>query len=489
MRSVILIAPFLASCSLLVIGLSPDLDLCGNGIIDPGEECDDANSVNNDLCNNQCKITNCGNGVVDALEEECDDANQVEGDGCDTNCTISACGNGITGIDEECDDANDIEGDGCDSNCTISSCGNGIFAPGEICLAENILQFPIEILSNDALLTDLNGDSRLDLVIATGSIAEPNGPEDDLAIVLLGDGDGTFQFPQSFPVGNFPVDVEAGDLNGDNAPDLIVVNSSGDTVSLLLGNGNGTFQPQITFSNSDPTSVAIGDFNGDDGLDFAVASSTSFNVNLFLNDGLGNFDAPLSINFGRTLDTVRAQDLNADGILDLVGTRASGNTISVRLGNGDGSFEPGQELSVGEQPESLLIADFNGDGALDLANLNVQEDNISVFLGNNDGTFQAPQISPLNLAAFARQIVEGDFNGDGALDLVVLSGVLNGEVHLVLGQNDGLFAFQQLLSEVNNPAAIAAGDLNGDGIPDAIISSSISIFDEFSELSLLLSAP
>jgi cysteine-rich repeat protein len=108
------------------------LPVCGNGIVDQGEQCDDGNSVNGDGCEANCTLPACGNGILDQ-GEQCDDGNSVNGDGCEANCTLPSCGNGILDQGEQCDDGNSVNGDGCESNCTTPSCGNGILDQGEQC--------------------------------------------------------------------------------------------------------------------------------------------------------------------------------------------------------------------------------------------------------------------------------------------------------------------------------------------------------------------
>ncbi|MBI4511839.1 MAG: hypothetical protein HY698_19550 [Deltaproteobacteria bacterium] len=105
---------------------------CGNRIVTQGEECDDGNSVDGDGCDSNCALTGCGNKVV-TQGEECDDGNSVDGDGCDSNCASTGCGSGIVTLGEECDDGNSVDGDGCDTNCTFTRCGNGIATRGEAC--------------------------------------------------------------------------------------------------------------------------------------------------------------------------------------------------------------------------------------------------------------------------------------------------------------------------------------------------------------------
>ena len=111
---------------------------CGNGILDPGEQCDDGNNIDGDGCDANCTPTACGNGIHTA-GEDCDDGNTVSGDGCDSNCTFPRCGNGVTAGTEQCDDGNAVDGDGCDSNCTHTACGNGVVTTGEECDDGNLV--------------------------------------------------------------------------------------------------------------------------------------------------------------------------------------------------------------------------------------------------------------------------------------------------------------------------------------------------------------
>jgi cysteine-rich repeat protein len=103
---------------------------CGNGIVEPGEECDDGNVIDGDGCSSTCTLPRCGNGIVEP-GEECDDGNVIDGDGCSSICTLPRCGNGIVEPGEECDDGNTTEGDGCSNSCTLPRCGNGALDPGE----------------------------------------------------------------------------------------------------------------------------------------------------------------------------------------------------------------------------------------------------------------------------------------------------------------------------------------------------------------------
>ena len=108
------------------------IPVCGDGIVDPGEQCDDGNDVNDDACRNDCTIPVCGDGIVDP-GEQCDDGNDVNDDACRNDCTIPVCGDGIVDPGEQCDDGNDVNDDACRNDCTIPVCGDGIVDPGEQC--------------------------------------------------------------------------------------------------------------------------------------------------------------------------------------------------------------------------------------------------------------------------------------------------------------------------------------------------------------------
>src|SRR6266852_2860168 len=179
-----------------------------------------------------------------------------------------------------------------------------------------------------------------------------------------------FQAQTTFATGTNPVSVAIGDFNGDGKLDLAVANSSSrsNTVSVLLGNGDGSFQPQTTFATgSTPTSVAIGDFNGDGKLDLAVANANSANVSVLLGNGDGSFQAQTTFATGFIPESVAIGDFNGDGKLDLAVANGGDNNVSVLLGNGDGSFQAQTTFATGTNPQSVAIGDFNGDGERDLA--------------------------------------------------------------------------------------------------------------------------
>src|ERR1017187_9198855 len=183
---------------------------------------------------------------------------------------------------------------------------------------------------------DFNSDGKLDLAVVAG----------DGVTVFLGKGDGTFNPGVSYPVSPTPVFVAAADLNHDGKTDLITVNvgatsTTPGTVSILLGNGNGTFQTAVSYTVGDqPSSVAIADFNRDGKLDLAVANRNTASISLLTGNGDGTFGLASDVAATTNLVSISPADFNGDGKQDLVAVNSSTNSIYVLLGNGDGTFQP-----------------------------------------------------------------------------------------------------------------------------------------------------
>jgi hypothetical protein len=275
---------------------------------------------------------------------------------------------------------------------------------------------------------DFNGDGILDLAVANaGSYPDYNGT----VCVLLGNGDGSFQAAPDYNTGNTSDSVAVGDFNGDGTLDLAVANAGSSpnyngTVSVLLGNGNGTFQAARTFvAGINSVSVVVGDFTGDGTSDLAIANTGTYpnyrdsSVSLLLGNGDGTFQAAVNYTTGSPLDSVAAGDFTGDGTLDLaVANDTVSGTVSVLLGNGDGTFQAARTFSAGSYPQSVSAGDFNGDGTPDLAVADNGSFTVRVLLGNGDGSFQTTNFSYV-VGAYPRSVAVGDFNGDGAADLAV----------------------------------------------------------------------
>ena len=314
-------------------------------------------------------------------------------------------------------------------------------------------------------VADLNGDGKPDLVLANyirnGSVS-----------VLMGNGNGTFGNAVNFSVGAYPTAVAVGEFTGDGKPDLAVTNLGNGTVSVLLGNGNGTFQNAVNYPvGSAPHSVAVGDFSGDGKLDLAVANSDSNNVSVLRGNGNGTFQNAVNFAVGSFPAWVAVGDLTMDGKLDLVTANGFSANLSVLLGNGNGTFQSAINLPDGSgsgvgsvAPVSVAVGDFNGDGKPDLVAGLANSTIVSVLLGNGNGTFK----NAMNYTG-GGNVAVGDFNGDGKLDVASTDGNGNG-VDVLLGNGNG--TFQNVLNFPVDDASIArmaVGDLSGDGAPDLVV--------------------
>jgi len=327
--------------------------------------------------------------------------------------------------------------------------------------------FPVGSVPRTVALGDLNGDGKPDLAVTS---------EAGTVSVLLGNGNGTFQAQQIFATGSFPFSVALRDVNGDGKPDLTVGNEGSNTVSVLLGNGNGTFQAQEAFATgSYPKSLALGDLNGDGQPDLAVGNYGGTNTaSVLLGNGNGTFQAPQAFATGSGAISVALDDANGDGKPDLAVANRNSDTVSVLLGNGNGTFQAQQAFATGTSPVAVALSDVNGDGIPDLAVANYNSYTVSVLLGNGNGTFQGQQ----TFAAGSRplSVALGDVNGDGKPDIAVANlgerFAYDSSVSVLLGNGNGTFQGQETFAAGSAPFSVALGDVNGDGRPDLVVGSS-----------------
>ncbi len=260
------------------------------------------------------------------------------------------------------------------------------------------------------------------------------------------------------------------DLNRDGRPDLIVANTGSGTISVLLGNGNGTFQPPTNYpSGTYAGSLAIGDFNRDGNLDVAASNSGNNNVRVFYGNGTGGLAPGGLIPVGASPRVVRAGDFNRDGKLDLVTANSSSANVSISFGVGDGTFQAPVFYPVSSGPWSIHVSDINQDGYQDLLVPTLGVSGLSVLYGTPGGNFQ-PAIT-LTAGNSPSDVAVGDLNRDGRPDLIVSnSGGAN--VSVLLATSPSTYAPAANYLAGNGPSAVRLGDLNGDGLPDVVITNS-----------------
>ena len=277
-----------------------------------------------------------------------------------------------------------------------------------------------------------------------------------------------------------------GDFNGDGRPDLAGNGYLVQALVVRLNNGLGTFGARADYPLPDwSQDLEVGDFNGDGKLDLVVTyNNPQISVSLLTGNGDGTFNAP--VNFANTsgLDSpaVVAVDLNNDGKLDIVVAHAFacftapcivGRTISVMLGNGDGTFQPAREIDVGIGMARIAAGDFNRDGFQDLA---IAGDSSRVYLlfGVGDGTFiqQTLTLADVNLGMDGTDITVADLNRDTLDDLVVALALNGSKTAILIGNGDGTFRPSLMITEpnLNIPHRQAVADYNGDGFLDLALS-------------------
>jgi hypothetical protein len=312
---------------------------------------------------------------------------------------------------------------------------------------------------------DFNGDGKLDLAI-------PNANSNNVS-VLLGNGDGTFQAAQNFPVGGGPISVTSADFNDDGKLDLAVAHANPNNVSVLLGNGDGTFQAAQNVdvaAGSGVGSVTSTDFNDDGESDLAIVTnsfSSSGDVSVLLGNGDGTFGAPQPFGVGSGPRTVISADFNTRGGMDLAVANNGSDDVSVLLGNGRGGFGAPQNFPAGGGPSGITSADFDANGEPDLAVANAHSDDVSVLLDHGDVNFDTQNFGAGDLPV---SVTSADFDGDGKLDLAVANANSN-NVSVLLGKGDGIFEAAQNFTVGDVPVFVTAGDFNGDGRADLAVAN------------------
>ncbi len=349
-------------------------------------------------------------------------------------------------------------------------------------------------------LADVNGDGAIDAI----TTLHPPG-----VAVMLGDGDGGFGSPETFPTAGYvPPVVRVGDWSGDGHPDLAVACRSAITllhgdgtgqfdgridlprnantlglqdlnedgradlvandstvVHVLLSNGNGTFEnaPDVSLP-SEPIAIEFADLDSDGHIDVGFACSDSGVVSLFHGGGDGSFGARRDVRFGPYPGELTFGDMNGDRVLDLVVSSFVTSTVAVALGRGDGSFAEPVEYRTNDLPVSVMAADLNADGRLDLATTTMYTVGVAVLLQNADHSF-ASRLTTFETPPATGELMGRDIDADGTLDLALIS---FDSVSLLWGHGDGSFA-PPVNYQLPSATDLELADLNGDALPDLVV--------------------
>lgn len=333
---------------------------------------------------------------------------------------------------------------------------------------------------------DLNGDSRPDLVVTneSGSVA-----------IFLNEGGGRFQAPPGSPfsAGHMPNDVAIADFNADGNPDLAFANHEAHALTILLGNGRGTFAaaPSVPVQSvPHPHGIAAADLNRDGHVDLMIDNWGHNQLELLRGDGRGHFAEWEMVPVGRQpYQRPRIADVNRDGWPDLIASNLESKNLSVVLGGPKGFAQAqGSPFAAGDAPFGVATGDFDGDGHIDVAVVNspssaVQSgrDGLTVLLGDGAGRFARTAQSPLETGAQPNRIVTGDLDGDGHDDVVVSRPGDGAIVVFYLGPKGTLLRREEI-AVGKGAKGVAIADLDGDGRKDIAVT-----LEEASALQLLLS--
>jgi len=227
---------------------------------------------------------------------------------------------------------------------------------------------------SDVAVGDFNRDSNMDIVTAN------LGGGGNSVSILLGDGQGTFNAPIKFPVGNAPQSIIVADLNGDGSPDIATANTDDEkTVSILLGNGAGGFSISHIRLDTTARGIAAADFNNDRKLDLAIVSPVADAVLVLLGNGRGGFIPVGRFEAGRDPISIAADDFNRDNYVDVAVVNSEG--LAILTGDGNGHLTLVGMLATGKLPLRLVTGDFNRDSKPDVAVVNQGSNDVSIFLG------------------------------------------------------------------------------------------------------------
>ena len=312
---------------------------------------------------------------------------------------------------------------------------------------------------------DLDGDPFIDFIV---------GEQDaDRISVYRNRGDGRSFLHSVVGVGRRPRDVAAGDLDGDGFEDIVSANEYSDDVSVLRNTSRGeVFAEYRVPAGNGPVAIELGDVDDDGDLDAVVAAISSNAVQVLLNDGTGVLDQAGSFPTGVRPIDVKLSDVDGDGVLDCLVANEFHDDVSVLIGRGDGTFWNQQRFHAGDKPVSLACGDIDGDGAADAVVALENDCSVVLMFGDGAGGFEARTTLPAGAGLRDARLFDAD--GDRDLDLVVASFDAHGSYTFRNDGNGGFEAFALIYTQLGgegggeSPWAFADGDFDGDGALDLV---------------------
>ena len=436
------------------------LEVCGDGVLDPGAEQCDEGTNNSDTRANRCRTTcalpRCGDNVTDR-GEECDDGNLDNGDSCDSNCTWPRCGNGVAGSGEECDDANTFNTDTCQPDCTKNTCSRGVDPAGNACFVLRTLPLP-DSDPRAVEIADLDGNGWADIAVVDRA--------DDTVKVFWNSG-GSFTMSELWVSllftlwGDHPVDVAIGDINEDGKLDLVTANENQERVCVLENKGNRSFTKHFIDVAGKPTGVTLANIDGDKGLELVIGLEEADEVRV-----------------------IRLRDFTEYGMPQSVATT---NPTSLGAGDADGDGDP--DICWAVSSPSLALNE--GGNLVRTSVSNGQSTSTTVALWDLDGVAPAELVTgvhglftPAHLRVFANPDTTNASVFDAYTDVRVKkwpvylarfgSGVAyadNGGTFGVLRNEGGTLLDERTFTYEGEARGLASGDLDKDGAPDLVVIS------------------
>ncbi|CAF1313567.1 unnamed protein product [Rotaria sordida] len=351
-----------------------------------------------------------------------------------------------------------IVNSGSDNLDILFNTGNGTF--------ERQITYPIgaDSYPQYVIADDINKDNHLDIVTV-------NSKSNSISLIM-GYDNGTFDLPRVYSTGkdSHPLAVAIGDLNNDNRSDLIIANAGTDSIGILIGFHYTTFQSYKTYFSDNtrrPQGIITRDFNNDKYLDIAVAFSLSDKIGILLGYGNGSFGIMMTYSTGNGSrpQSLTVHDFNNDGQLDIVVISSATNDIGILLGYGNGSFTTSRRYSTGNGsgPIAIILTDINNDGEIDIVVANAAANNIGILLGHGNLTFDTIITYSTGNNSKPQSLAVGDFDNDGQIDIAVAN-FLTSNISIFLGYQNGNFTIQVSYSTGYQswPHSITVGDFNRD---------------------------